>query len=179
MPAQVSLTRTPLAADVQSGAVHVLVVDDDERLRELLSLYLWREGYEVRLAEDAVEAGRAIVESTPDIMIVDVSMPYMGGFEFVAAVRADRAIPFFPVIFLSEHANSASRARGFGVGATCLLKPVERDRLLAAVASIRRPQPQPVAGEPHENRDSLNIGGSSFPIRSGRREVSWSTGGGQ
>ncbi len=108
-------------------------MDDDECLRELLNLHLWQAGYDVRLAEDAIEAGHMIFEATPDLMIVDINLPYMNGFEFVGAVRADRTIPFFPVVFLTAHKDAGVRAREFG--AVCLLKPVQADKLLAMIAS--------------------------------------------
>ncbi|HEY8069134.1 MAG TPA: response regulator [Burkholderiales bacterium] len=125
----------------------ILVVDDDECLRELLNLHLWHAGYDVRLAEDAVEAGRIVLEAAPDLMIVDVNLPYMNGFEFVGAVRTDRMIPFFPVIFLTAQKSAVIRAREFG--AVCLLKPVQADRLLAAVTSnMPNQRPRSRAAQP-------------------------------
>jgi DNA-binding response OmpR family regulator len=129
----------PRAAALGAETVRVLVVDDDERLRELLGLHLWHAGYDVRLAEDVVEAGHMIFKSTPDVMIVDANLPYMSGYEFVAAVRADRTIPFISVIFLAAHMDSVTRAREFG--AACLLKPIQPDKLLVTVASCTLARP--------------------------------------
>jgi DNA-binding response OmpR family regulator len=147
--------------EIHPDAIQLLVVDDDEFLREMLGEHLWRAGYDVRVAEDAIAAGRQILKNPPDIMVVDASMPYMDGFEFVAAVRADRTIPHIPVIFLGAHRAAVTRAREFG--AICLLKPVQSERLLAAVASLRWARPSAdgkyrrvVAGALHENRDSLD-----------------------
>lgn len=132
---------------LRSRPVQVLVVDDDERTRLLLDLLLWQAGYEVRLAADAIEAGHMIVRAAPDVMIVDIHLPYMNGCEFVGAVRADRTIPFIPVIFLTGRKDAAIRAREFG--AVCLLKPVDGGRLIATVAastsSPRRPASAPRA----------------------------------
>ncbi len=119
-------------ARYRSDRIRVLVVDDDECIRELLKLHLSNAGYEVQLAEDAVAAGRLLLRSTPDLMIADVNMPYMDGFEFVSAVRADRTVPYFPVIFLTAMNDIADRARE--LGATWLSKPIRADRLLAVVA---------------------------------------------
>src|SRR5579862_2214391 len=69
------------ASPARSGTARVLVVDDDECLRELLNLHLWQAGYDVRLAEDAIEAGRMVLKAVPDLMIVDINLPYMNGFE--------------------------------------------------------------------------------------------------
>ena len=66
----------------------VLVVDDEPSMRELLRLHLSNEGYDVRSAEDAIVAGHLILKDKPDIVIVDVQMPYMNGYEFVDALGA-------------------------------------------------------------------------------------------
>jgi CheY-like chemotaxis protein len=139
----------PPEAALRSRAIQVLVIDDDECLRELINLHLWRAGYDVRLAADAIEAGRLVLEAAPDVMIVDVNMPYMDGFEFVAAVRADETMPFIPVVFLTAESESAARARA--LGAACLVKPVQADKLLTAVALgalMQRPQPRVARADP-------------------------------
>jgi DNA-binding response OmpR family regulator len=109
----------------------VLVVDDEPGIRELLKLQLVNAGYEVRLAEDAIVAGRALMESPPDLMIVDVALPYLGGLEFVATLNADTTVPHVPVIFITGREQAVSRARA--LGAECLMKPVESQRLLELV----------------------------------------------
>ena len=68
--------------------VCILIVDDDASVRELLKLQLVGEGYEVELADDAIVAGRALMRSPPDLMLVDVAMPYLDGLDFVAALKA-------------------------------------------------------------------------------------------
>lgn len=142
--AEKRIPPVPSGVALRAGTVRVLVVDDDECLRELLSLILRRAGYDVCLAEDAIDAGRMILEAAPDVMIVDVNLPYMNGFEFVSALRSDRAVPFISVIFLTARKDAAIRAREFR--APCLLKPVQADKLLATVAS-RALIPPPLAPE--------------------------------
>jgi two-component system chemotaxis response regulator CheY len=112
----------------------ILVVDDDPCLRELLARHLSRAGYEVAVAEDAIAAGRYILDfGVPRLMVVDVNMPYMDGLEFVAALQADRDIELFPVIFLTVDPGAEPRARALGAAAF-LVKPVATDRLLFEVA---------------------------------------------
>ena len=65
----------------------VLVVDDDPSLRDLLRLHLRTEGYDVRLAADAIEAGYAILRTPPDLLIVDVNMPYMSGIDVLDSLE--------------------------------------------------------------------------------------------
>src|SRR3972149_1928479 len=114
-------------------AASILVVDDDEGIRELLRLHLSAAGYEVRVAEDAIVAGYRVLKSPPDLIITDVSMPHMDGFEFVAALRADATLPRVPVIFLTSVEDGDARGRDLGaVG--YVLKPVRSDRLLSLVA---------------------------------------------
>ena len=79
----------------------ILVVDDDEDIRNLLHQYLSYAGYDVWVAEDAIAAGRLIVRRPPDLMILDVTMPYMDGFEFAEALKGDLSLPYIPIIFLT------------------------------------------------------------------------------
>ena len=110
----------------------VLVVDDDPCMRDLLRLHLRNAGYTVLTAEDAIVAGRLVLQCAPHLMIVDVNMPYMNGLEFVAAVRADATLPAIPVIFLS--AEEEGEACSDELGAAYPETPVRAARLLAVVA---------------------------------------------
>jgi CheY-like chemotaxis protein len=114
-------------------AASILVVDDDESIRELLRLHLSAAGYEVRVAEDAIAAGYLVLKRPPDLIITDVSMPHMDGFEFVAALKADKSLPYIPVIFLTSVEDGDFRGKELGaVG--YVTKPVRADHLLSLVA---------------------------------------------
>jgi len=114
-------------------AARILVVDDDENIRALLRLHLSSAGYEVELAEDAIVAGHRVLLQPPDLIVCDVAMPYMDGFEFVAALKADPTLPRIPVVFLSSLEDGEARARELGaVG--YVTKPVRADRLLEVIA---------------------------------------------
>jgi len=111
----------------------ILVVDDDESIRELLRLHLSAAGYEVQVAADAIAAGYLVLRSPPDLIISDVNMPHMDGFEFVAALKADKTLPQIPVIFLTSVEEGDYRGKSLGaVG--YLTKPVRADHLLTLVA---------------------------------------------
>ena len=119
----------------------LLIVDDDESILELLRMHLSSAGYDVRLATDAIAAGHMVLRSPPDLIITDINMPYMSGFEFVEALKADSSLPYIPVVFLTSSEDGDSRGKELGaVG--YLTKPVHADRLLAMVA-------QHVAGGSH------------------------------
>jgi CheY-like chemotaxis protein len=114
-------------------AASILVVDDDESIRELLRLHLSAAGYEVQVAADAITAGYLVLRSPPDLIISDVNMPHMDGFEFVAALKADKTLPQIPVIFLTSVEEGDYRGKSLGaVG--YLTKPVRADYLLTLVA---------------------------------------------
>ena len=110
----------------------VLVVDDDQSLRELLRLHLSAAGYAVSTASDGIEAGYAVLKSLPDLIITDVNMPHMDGYQFVEALKADKSLPPIPVIFLT---SLDEFDRGQQLGAVgYITKPVRADKLLAVVA---------------------------------------------
>ena len=114
-------------------SARILVVEDDASLRDLLRLHLSAAGYEVQVAEDGIAAGYKVLKSPPDLIITDVNMPNMDGFQFVAALKADKSLPPIPVIFLTSMEEGDQRGRELGaVG--YLTKPVRADRLLALVA---------------------------------------------
>lgn len=114
-------------------AGRILVVDDDESMRSLLRLHLSAAGYEVDVAEDAIAGGYLVLRSPPDLIITDVHMPHMDGFEFIAALKSDKTLPDIPVIFLTSVEEGDQRGKGLGaVG--YVTKPVMADRLLRLVA---------------------------------------------
>lgn len=112
----------------------ILVVDDDQNIRELLRLHLAAAGYDVLLAEDAIAGGYLVLRSPPELIICDVNMPHLDGFDFVAALKADKTLPDIPVIFLTSEEEADQRGKALGaVG--YLTKPVRADRLLSLVAA--------------------------------------------
>jgi CheY-like chemotaxis protein len=113
-------------------APKVVVVDDDESFRDLIRLHLGNAGYQPLMAEDAVAAGHLIVEHHPSLVLIDVKMPYMDGYEFAAALKADPQTRDIPIIFVTIDENVAERSRELGAVAY-LHKPVRADQLLELV----------------------------------------------
>ena len=114
-------------------AATILVVDDDASMRDLLRLHLTAAGYEVQVAEDAIAAGYMVLRSPPDLIISDVNMPHLDGFEFIEALKADNTLPRIPVIFLTSFDEGDQRGKALGaVG--YITKPVRADKLLTLVA---------------------------------------------
>ena len=110
----------------------ILVVDDEQSIRDLVKFHLRKNGYEVLTAEDAVVAGHLLVRHKPALLIVDVQMPYMDGYDFVAAVKSDPETKNIPVVFLTMDEDVGHRAPKLGAAAY-LRKPVTADRLLEVV----------------------------------------------
>lgn len=115
------------------AAKKILVVEDEESMRELLRLHLSWAGYQVEAAEDAIAAGYSVLKGAPDLIVCDVAMPHMDGFELVSALRADAAVPNkLPVIFLTSDREAEGRARE--LGCEFLEKPIRLEELLATVS---------------------------------------------
>jgi len=114
-------------------AATILVVDDDPNMRELLHMHLTSAGYTVHVAKDAIAAGYLVLRNPPDLIISDVNMPHLDGFEFIAALKADKNVPNIPVIFLTSVEEGDQRGKALGaVG--YVTKPVRADKLLSLVA---------------------------------------------
>jgi CheY-like chemotaxis protein len=108
-------------------------VDDDPSIRELLRIHLGNAGYKVVLAEDAIVAAHLLVKEQPDLLLLDLDMPYMTGLEFLQALKDDKGLPKFPVVFLT--ANPEGRELAAKLGAAGYLgKPIFLNDLLAEVA---------------------------------------------
>ena len=116
---------------------HLLVVDDDERLRTLLHRYLTTNGYRVTAAADAADA-RALMKSFAfDLLVLDVMMPGESGFELTRAVRETSQVP---ILILTARGEAEDRIAGFELGADDYLpKPFEpRELVLRVNALLRR-----------------------------------------
>ncbi len=114
----------------------VLVVDDEPRIVKFLTLRLKASGYEVLTACNGWEALEVVQSQEPDLVVLDVVMPGMDGFETLKRVRAVSAVP---VIILSAKGANADKVRGLGLGADdYLAKPFSPDELVARIEAIRR-----------------------------------------
>ena len=113
----------------------ILVVDDDQNIRELLAIHLRNSGYQVETADDGLQAGYAVLRSRPDLIISDVNMPHLDGFEFIHALRQDKALGDIPVIFLTTAEEGDTRGKELGA-AGYVPKPIRADRLLEIVGEV-------------------------------------------
>lgn len=112
----------------------VLIVDDTNTLRSLVQIYLLAPGWEFIQAQDGAEALEKARTLQPDVVISDVRMPVMDGFELCAAIRSDPSLHRTPVVLLTMLDDEASRERGRLVGASAFLtKPISPEKLRDAV----------------------------------------------
>jgi two-component system phosphate regulon response regulator OmpR len=138
----------------------VLVVDDDDRLRDLLARYLAGNGYRVSAAADAEQARSRLSGLEFDLLVVDVMMPGQSGTDFVAELRRTSQVP---VLMLTAMSDAADRIKGLETGADdYLAKPFEpRELLLRLNAILRRATPP--AAPPRNAR----FGGFDFDLTRG------------
>ena len=126
--------NTAPPAKPADDAPHLLVVDDDRRIRALLSRFLLGEGYRVSTAETAAEARAKLEGLRFDLLILDVMMPGESGFDFARALRASSAVP---ILMLTARDEKESRIMGLEIGADdYLAKPFEPRELSLRVANI-------------------------------------------
>jgi len=121
-----------------SQSDHILVVDDSPDNVFLIQTILEEEGYTTSTAEDGHSALAQIEQSPPHLVLLDIMMPGMDGFEVTKRIRENAKLPFIPILLITAH-DSPSVAQGLDIGADDFIrKPVEVDELLARVRSLLR-----------------------------------------
>jgi two-component system phosphate regulon response regulator OmpR len=130
-----------LPVTLADDAPHLLVVDDDRRIRDVLSRFLTGEGYRVTTAESAADARANLKSLSFDLLILDVMMPGESGFDFAKSMRA--AANDVPILMLTARDAAESRIKGLEIGADDYLsKPFEPRELSLRIANIlKRAQP--------------------------------------
>ncbi|MEG4352267.1 DNA-binding response regulator [Microcoleus sp. LAD1_D3] len=144
----------------------ILVADDDFATRLSITDYLEITGYSVIAAENGKEALGLVDEFQPHLIVTDITMPEMDGYEFVRRVRTRPSFRLLPVIFLTERTSTQERIRGYQMGCdNYLAKPFELQELGAVIRSLldryaliaqapsRSPEPEPT---PTETRSRAN-----------------------
>ena len=124
------------------NGARVLIVDDDADNRELLALILGWEGFSVTTAECGNDALACIARQLPDVLLLDVMMPGMNGYEVVAVVKAEASSRNVPVMLISALDDRETRARAAKAGGDDFLaKPFKREELIARVRCLLRSKP--------------------------------------
>jgi two-component system OmpR family response regulator len=122
---------------IDPDGVRVLVVDDDEYIRDLIAVGLRFVGFEVDTAADGRDALAKIVSTRPDLVVLDIAMPGIDGLEVVERLRRDGVAT--PVVFLSARDAPADRVKGLHLGADdYITKPFGLEELLARIEAVLR-----------------------------------------
>lgn len=114
----------------------ILVVDDDEAIRDTLREVLEPEGFDVRVAENGALGLESIRSACPDIVLLDLMMPVMSGWEFLEETDADETLHDMPIIVLSAMCAPLASAERVGGVQRCFCKPVDLGALIDALRSL-------------------------------------------
>ncbi len=157
-PAKPRSSDSPVA----DNAPHVLIVDDDQRIRDLLARYLQENGFRVTTAENASTARANMRGLAFDLLVLDVMMPGESGFELAEALRVDHDIP---ILMLTARAEPDYRIKGLEIGVDdYLAKPFEPRELLLRLQNILNRHKRTLGAD-----DSIRMGEFTFHI--GRGEL--------
>lgn len=156
--------KPPLA--LPDEAPHVLVVDDDRRLRELLSRFLSDHGYRVTAAPNAAAADRQLGHLVFDALVLDVMMPGENGFDFARRLRQSSGVP---ILMLTARAASDDRITGLEIGADDYLpKPFDPRELLLRLGNIlKRSTPAAAAAEASARPEAVRFGPFIYRLERG------------
>lgn len=148
------------AVKISDNAPHILVVDDDQRIRDLLARFLQENGYRVTTAEHANAARGNMRGLFFDLLVLDVMMPGESGFEFAEALRENHDVP---ILMLTARAEPDHRIKGLEIGVDdYLAKPFEPRELLLRIRNILSRNRRPAG-----SRDHIRMGDFTFHITRG------------
>jgi len=144
----------------EEDAPHILVIDDDRRIRELIKRYLSENGYRITTAENASEARARLAGLTFDLLVVDVMMPGESGLDLTASLRRESSVP---ILMLTARTDTDDRIAGLERGADDYLgKPFEPRELLLRIATILRRSKAQAARE-----EDISLGEARFNVARG------------
>jgi DNA-binding NarL/FixJ family response regulator len=141
-------------------AGQLLLVDDEPGLRQAVQAYLEEDGFTVHVASNAREGWEMLQRISPDLVISDIMMPQVDGYQFLKQLREDPRFEALPVIFLTARGMTSDRISGYNAGCDAYIsKPFDPDELVAIVTSIleRRAAASKVAAGDGEEIDIADL----------------------
>ncbi|MDI6790302.1 MAG: response regulator [Thermodesulfobacteriota bacterium] len=121
-------------------AKKILVVDDMKPMRDILAYNLRKVGYEVEVAANGLEAVRYALAEKPDLIVLDVMMPKMDGYEVIEQLRKSKITKFIPIIFVTAKAQRTDVEKGIQLGANgYVVKPYRFSDLYKQIQSLLKP----------------------------------------
>jgi DNA-binding response OmpR family regulator len=134
----------------------ILVIDDDPDIAAVLSIRLRAAGYRVRAAGDGATGIALAVEERPDLIVLDVRLPDLDGFQVKQRLDATPGLSTTPVVFVTANTRGQARRRAVTAGAAGFLsKPYEPAKLLSTIASLLSASSPSLAGESTHDQDAL------------------------
>jgi chemosensory pili system protein ChpA (sensor histidine kinase/response regulator) len=136
LPYMDTATTAAIEQPVRKNPV-VMVVDDSVTVRKVTTRLLEREGYDVITAKDGVDAMTTLQDQIPDIMLLDIEMPRMDGFEVAKNVRSNSVLQNLPIIMITSRTGEKHRQRGLESGANMYMgKPYQEEQLLESIRDL-------------------------------------------
>ena len=149
-------------------SAQLLLVDDEPGLREAVKDYLQESGFTVQVASNAREGWELMQQNTPDLVISDIMMPQVNGYEFLKQLRDDPRFKALPVVFLTAKGMTTDRIQGYQARVDAYLpKPFDPDELVAIVENLleRRLAAAPTTGEDGEVPDLAELANQIAQIK--------------
>ena len=132
------MMRHETSGNIQSGA-RILIVDDEDHNLRLLTRILKYGNYDIRQASNGVEALETVRSSEPDLILLDIMMPEMDGFEVTRRLKQDRRTEHIPIILITALEDQKSRTHGLAIGAEEFIsKPINANEILMRVRNLLR-----------------------------------------
>jgi two-component system alkaline phosphatase synthesis response regulator PhoP len=161
-----------MVASEQKGLRSIVIVEDDEDIANSIGYNLEREGFRVRLAATGEDALNLILDRPPNLVLLDLNLPHMNGFELCRRLRAEASTARVPILMLTARAQESDKVLGLNMGADdYITKPFSMRELVARVnAALRRAEGSEV-DPPVLDDGSLRIDPATFSVRFRGREV--------
>ncbi|MDF1535109.1 MAG: response regulator [bacterium] len=146
-------------------AYRILVVDDSPFIHELVKDVLVKEGYEIDRAMDGHEAMLSIGEAPPDLVLLDIIMPEMSGYQVCRLIRSDERLKALPVVMMTAKDTQKDRFWGLEVGADAYItKPIEQQALLETISSLLKEKREPIKPVSPDELSSESLKGRADDI---------------
>lgn len=154
---------------MEGSIAKVLVVDDDKNICEVIKMYLESAGYSIKIANDGKEAQEVFLNFKPDLVILDVMLPYVDGIDVLKWIRKDSETP---VIMVTAKGETFDKVLGLELGADdYIVKPFEPKELIARVKAVLRRYTMETENKETISYDSLVIDANSYSVVYRNEEV--------
>jgi len=147
-------------------SAQLLLVDDEPGLREAVKDYLQESGFTVQVASNAHEGWELLQQNTPDLVISDIMMPQIDGYQFLKQMRDDPRFQTLPVVFLTAKGMTTDRIQGYQAGVDAYLpKPFDPDELVAIIENLLARRATTSSGELGETPDIADLANQIAQIK--------------